>query len=200
MKESQQIEQRINALQKRRASVAVETEAAEQRLTQARREAVSGDGAAVDGIVPAQGSYDALCGLLGKIDAQLIEMRAKFRDAQAEEKRAADAQSVRELNEQKQANAEEYDERLKSIDEYLRAQLPGLAAQRRRDGELRREIAALGGLADTEPLAERRWSTSGLKYAPHIATMLAEQEREEERREQEQRRVNARERARLKVA
>jgi hypothetical protein len=194
MKESDRLKQQRDALQKRRERWATEATQAEHRLSQARGKALAGDEASAAEITAAQSEYNALAGLLSEAGTQLSELSIQFQDAEAEEKKAANAQRVRELNEQKKANAEAYDERLKDIDEYLRTCVSGLASERLRDSELSREITALGGVSDVQPLAQYRWSTSGLSYAQNIAQMLAEEERRQERREEEQRRINLRSR------
>jgi hypothetical protein len=192
-KESDALAQQLRDLERRRDEWATQTEQAEARLTDARAKALAGKGSAAE-ITTAQSEHSALAGLLSEADTQLSELSAMLQHAQADEKRAAIKQRIRDLNEQKKDNAAAYDERLKGIDEYLRTHIPSLAAERQRDGELGCEIAVLGGVSDVQPLGRRRWSDSGLRYSVQIAQMLDQEWREEERREDEQRRTKIRER------
>jgi hypothetical protein len=195
-KESDVLAQQLRDLEKRRDEWATQAEQAEIRLTEARRKALAGEASALD-VTTAQSEHSALAGLLSQADTQVSDLGSKLQAARRNEARAAIERQVAELNEQRKENIESYDTRLAALDAFLITSISGLSEGQRRESELCREIATLGGALEIPPLGARRWSDSGLKYTQHIAQMISEANR---KREREQERERARERTPKRAA
>jgi chromosome segregation ATPase len=179
-KESDVLARQLVNLERRRDEWAIQAEQAESRLAETQSKALAGEASASD-VTTAQSEHSALAGLLSQADTQVSDLSGKLQATRRREAREANERRIAELNAQREENTDSYDARLATLNDFLNSSISKLSEGQQREAALCREITSLGGALEIPPLGARRWSDSGLKYAQHIAQMIAEAYREKER-------------------